>query len=104
MGFKLDGYKVGFAANKPQTINCPNCGAPVTSGRCEYCNTVIYNEDDAKKEMLLELNRLELNRLETKARELKFKLVYDEIMADLKLKLRTRNGSSKMWKYWRCRW
>ena len=67
--------------------NCPNCGAPVTSGRCEYCNTVIYNEDDAKKEMLLELNRLELNRLEAKARELKFKLAYDEMMADLKLKL-----------------
>ena len=80
MGFKLDGYKIGFVDNKPQIINCPNCGAPVTSGRCEYCNTVIYNEDAAKKEMLLELNRLE-----TETRELKFKLAYDEIMADLKL-------------------
>ena len=82
---RLDGYKIEFAANKPQITNCPNCGAPVTSGRCEYCNTVIYNEDDVKKEMLLELNRLE-----TKAHELKFKLAYDEIMADLKLRLRTK--------------
>lgn len=84
---RLDDYKVGFAVNKPQITNCPNCGAPVTSNRCEYCNTVIYNEDDVKKEMLLELNRLE-----TKARELKFKLAYDEIMADLKLQaLRSTN-------------
>ena len=68
--------------------NCPNCGAPVTSDRCEYCNTVIYNEDNAKKEVLLEINRLE-----TEAHELKFKLAYDEMMADLKLqvlKLRTK--------------
>ena len=99
MGFKLDGYKIGLAANKPQIINCPNCGAPVTGAKCEYCNTVIYNEDNAKKEILLELNRLE-----TKAHELKFKLAYDEIMADLKLRMGTCNGSSKMWKYWSCRW
>lgn len=30
------------------TTNCPNCGAPTTitsSGRCEYCNSVITTED-----------------------------------------------------------
>lgn len=79
--------------------NCPNCGAPVTSGRCEYCNTVIYNENDAKKEVLLELQRLE-----TEAHKLKFKLAYDEMMADLRLRWRTCNGSSKMWKHWCYRW
>lgn len=56
--------------------NCPNCGAPITSNKCEYCNTVIYNKDDTKKELLLELKRLE-----TEAHKLKFKLAYDEMMA-----------------------
>ncbi len=31
-----------------KTTNCPNCGAPTTitsSGRCEYCNSVITTED-----------------------------------------------------------
>ena len=22
--------------------NCPNCGAPITGARCEYCGTVFY--------------------------------------------------------------
>lgn len=32
-------------------LNCPNCGAPVTGDKCEYCGTVIYDfavMDDAK--------------------------------------------------------
>ena len=24
----------------PRTTNCPNCGAPITSWKCEYCETV----------------------------------------------------------------
>ena len=31
-----------------KTANCPNCGAPTTitsSGRCEYCNSIITTED-----------------------------------------------------------
>lgn len=24
-------------------INCPNCGAPVTGGRCEYCGTLFLD-------------------------------------------------------------
>lgn len=31
-----------------KTTNCPNCGAPTTitsSGRCEYCNSIITTED-----------------------------------------------------------
>lgn len=23
--------------------NCPNCGAPITKGTCEYCGTVFTN-------------------------------------------------------------
>ena len=32
-------------------LNCPNCGAPVTGDKCEYCGTVIYDfavMDDTK--------------------------------------------------------
>ena len=34
-----------------ETLNCPNCGAPVTGEKCEYCGTVIYDFsviDDSK--------------------------------------------------------
>ncbi len=34
--------------NGLKTTNCPNCGAPTTitsSGRCEYCNSIITTED-----------------------------------------------------------
>lgn len=34
--------------DKIKTTNCPNCGAPTTitsSGRCEYCNSVILTEN-----------------------------------------------------------
>lgn len=25
--------------------NCPNCGAPISSSKCEYCGTVFSNHD-----------------------------------------------------------
>lgn len=31
--------------------NCPNCGAPVTGNKCEYCGTV-FNHDDNDYETL----------------------------------------------------
>ncbi len=43
MGFKLDGYEIGFPINKPKVTNCPNCGAVVTNRRCEYCGT-LFND------------------------------------------------------------
>ena len=24
-------------------LNCPNCGAPITSAQCEYCGTLFYD-------------------------------------------------------------
>lgn len=26
-----------------KVINCPNCGAPITTDACQYCGTVIYD-------------------------------------------------------------
>lgn len=26
-----------------QSLNCPNCGAPITGERCEYCGAVFYD-------------------------------------------------------------
>ena len=26
-----------------EVLNCPNCGAPITGEKCEYCGTVIYD-------------------------------------------------------------
>jgi len=29
--------------------NCPNCGAPITSCRCEYCGTVFRFQDEQEE-------------------------------------------------------
>ena len=26
-----------------EQLNCPNCGAPITSERCEYCGSMFYD-------------------------------------------------------------
>lgn len=26
-----------------EALNCPNCGAPITSAQCEYCGTLFYD-------------------------------------------------------------
>jgi len=26
-----------------QQLNCPNCGAPITSEQCQYCGTLFYD-------------------------------------------------------------
>lgn len=41
---RTKGVRTSESENKINTTNCPNCGAPtkiMTSGRCEYCNSVI---------------------------------------------------------------
>lgn len=30
-------------AIKNKKLNCPNCGAPITGDRCEYCGTLFYD-------------------------------------------------------------
>ena len=34
--------------------NCPNCGAPITKGTCEYCGTVFA---DPYKEQIIQLEQ-----------------------------------------------
>lgn len=34
--------------------NCPNCGAPITKGTCEYCGTVFV---DPYKEKIIQLEQ-----------------------------------------------
>lgn len=26
-----------------EKLNCPNCGAPITGDKCEYCGTIFYD-------------------------------------------------------------
>ena len=41
---------------KIESNNCPNCGAPITSWKCEYCDTVFDKERiDKQKELIKEL-------------------------------------------------
>ena len=42
------GLKSEIAINKVKDTNCPNCGAPTqvtSSGKCDYCGSVITNEE-----------------------------------------------------------
>lgn len=38
--------------------NCPNCGAPITGKRCEYCDTWFVDPVEEEKRKLEELDRL----------------------------------------------
>ena len=38
-----------------EQTNCPNCGAPLTGCRCEYCGTV---DTSAEKQMREDIQRL----------------------------------------------
>ena len=29
-------------SNEPHPANCPNCGAPLHNGNCEYCGTEVF--------------------------------------------------------------
>ena len=31
-----------FSSSQPHPTNCPNCGAPLKTGLCEYCDSRIY--------------------------------------------------------------
>ena len=33
----------------PKVLNCPNCGAPITGCKCEYCGTVFKEEEPAQR-------------------------------------------------------
>ena len=43
-------------------INCPNCGAPLHSNKCEYCGSE-FVEEQTRKEIELE-NEIELLKLQ----------------------------------------
>lgn len=54
----------------PVQTNCPNCGAPITSHKCEYCGTVFdRNVEDSLQKQREECNRLraELQRAQMNA-------------------------------------
>ena len=33
--------------------NCPNCGAPITKSKCEYCGTTFDDTLEARRNILL---------------------------------------------------
>lgn len=55
-----------------EQTNCPNCGAPLTGCRCEYCGTV---DTSAEKQMREDVQRLrcEIDRL----------LLFDRVTKDM---------------------
>ena len=46
---ELSGLKPFPTQKEKPMLNCPNCGAPITGGKCEYCGTVFRDrEEDAE--------------------------------------------------------
>lgn len=41
-GQEIDEMLARLAKSIYPSMNCPNCGAPITSGVCEYCGTKHY--------------------------------------------------------------
>lgn len=54
---------------KKEELNCPNCGAPITGEKCEYCGTVFYDWAviDSEKDFYIKM-RLDNNLFIYKAR------------------------------------
>ena len=54
---------------KKEELNCPNCGAPITGEKCEYCGTVFYDWAviDSEKDFYVKI-RLHNNLVMCKAR------------------------------------
>lgn len=44
--------------------NCPNCGAPITGYRCEYCETVFDISTQSHLDKEIELLRSENERIQ----------------------------------------
>lgn len=55
--------------------NCPNCGAPITGNKCEYCGTVFY--DFSKEIATLDETILRLKLQEQQAKI--FSYVFEEL-------------------------
>lgn len=55
--YGVDPVMPGRFRDIPVQTNCPNCGAPITSHKCEYCGTVF---DQDKEEQILQHEKDEL--------------------------------------------
>lgn len=44
-------------------LNCPNCGAPITGYKCEYCGTVFYDFADLETGQTAYLRLKHMNRI-----------------------------------------
>ena len=71
-------------------MNCPNCGARVTSIRCDYCGTLITNtesknssklsEMEAEKNSLLQrISAIDKMIMPDEVKERKKKILYEKI-------------------------
>lgn len=47
-------------------LNCPNCGAPITGDKCEYCGTVFRFQEKKNDDVILYADGVEFARSEAK--------------------------------------
>lgn len=39
-------------------VNCPNCGAPLVGGRCEYCGTLSHDAEEKIQELRRQMDEI----------------------------------------------
>lgn len=68
---------------------CPNCGAQITGGKCEYCGTVFDDNHDRyelSSEQKSYFSRLylinQMNRLNAEKQDLELKLLQDKLVTE----------------------
>ena len=70
-------------------LNCPNCGAPITGIRCEYCGTMFYDfaeiSDNSPKYLRLDFNGKKIWGL---ARMLEANIVMDHNQSHVYVEIR----------------
>ena len=49
-------------------MNCPNCGAPIAGGICEYCGSRVKNDNDIFIEIKIDEKKLRAELLESQLR------------------------------------
>lgn len=64
---------------------CPNCGAQITGGKCEYCGSVFDDIPDNHEAYYQKLHLVyQLDKLDKEKKDLEFQLAYSKLLADIK--------------------
>ena len=81
---------------------CPNCGAQVVGGKCEYCGAVFDDNHDNHEAYYQRLHLMyQLDKLDKEKKNLELQLAYDKFVADMKREVLECCCEQPRKKWWR---